>query len=104
MKSKLVKGGLIVAVAFLSLAAGAEPKDNPPRKVIVGTVCSRFKGSPEVRAEQGVRQLDEMASRAKAEHGGRRLDLAVFPEGCLKREAKTAAEKTVPLDFVFLMF
>ncbi len=85
---------------LLSCGLEAAPKDCPPRKVLVGTLCRRFTGTPEVRAERAARLIDELAARARDQYAGRRLDLVVLPEHALMREAKVAAEKTVPLAFV----
>lgn len=100
MNARCIGGVLMLAAALMALAVRADPKDNPPRKVIVGTVCFRYKGTPEERAARLDRHLAEMAEKAKANHGGRRLDLAVFPESCLMRDGTNAMEKTVPMGFV----
>ena len=75
------------------------PKDCPPRKVIVGTVCARFKGTPEARAERAARLVDELAAKTRRTYPGRRLDLVVLPEHCVMREAARAADKTVTRAF-----
>lgn len=89
-----------LAAAALVPGAGAAPKDAPPRKVLVGTLCRRFAGTPEARADRAERLIDELGARARETYGGRRLDLVVLPEHALMREAKEAAGKTVPLAFV----
>jgi len=79
--------------------AVSEPKDVPPRKVLVGTVCSQFSGTPDARAAKVDRLVDGLAERARREHPGRRLDLVVLPEHCLMREAARAKDKVVARAF-----
>ena len=76
------------------------PKDCPPRKALVGTVCKSFSGSPEKRAALAAALVDKLAARAKAKYDGRRLDLVVLPEHALMRPGSKAEEKTLPLSFV----
>ena len=42
------------------------PKDRLPRKVIVGTVCASFSGTPEARAARAGTLADELAEKARA--------------------------------------
>jgi len=78
----------------------AQPKDEPPRKVLVGTVCCRFEGTADERAARVDKLVGELAAKAAADHGGRRLDFVILPESALKNSATTAVEKCVTMDFV----
>lgn len=90
------KFAIVIAVLAV-FGVEAAPKDNPPRKVLVGTVCRRFTGDFEARAAFAGRLIDEIGARAKAEYAGRCADLIVLPEGQIKHEAKVAAGKPVPM-------
>lgn len=88
-----------ILFALPAVAGAADPKDSPPRKVIVGTVCARFSGTPEERAARAARLVDELAAKSRRTYPGRRLDLVVLPEHCVMREATRAADKTVTRAF-----
>ena len=90
---------VLAMVLVTGLAAWALPKDNPPRKVLVATMCHRFKGTPETRAELAAKLIGELAADAQAKYA-RALDLVLLPEHALMREGKTAPEKWVTMDFV----
>ena len=75
------------------------PKDRPPRKVIVGTVCASFSGTPEARAARAGTLADELAEKARCAYPGRRLDLVVLPEHCIMRPAARAKDKVVTRAF-----
>ena len=105
MKTKLLFGVLLAVVHASSAAVGSPeaksaPYDNPPRKVLVGSVCRPFNGEPEQRAALVEKAVAELAGLADKRYGGRRLDLVVLPEHCLGRPGRVAAEKTLPMDFV----
>ena len=91
---------LSLSFACAVVSASAQPKDEPPRKVLVGTVCSRFSGSHEARAEQACKLIDALAAKAESAYAGRKLDLAVLPETALMRDAERASDQCVPMEFV----
>ena len=77
-------------------------KDEPPRKVVVGTSMYAMWGTYpglEKRLEALGEIVDEMASKVAEIHPGAALDLAVLPEDavCGGREGP-AAERSVPLE------
>ena len=88
--------------------AGAQVRDpaahatvrasSPPRKVVVGSVLTRFTGSLEERLATTARLVDQAAAEAIRTTGGRGLDLLVFPEFAIQRPGQTAAEQAVPLE------
>jgi len=95
---------VILGMGLMGLSACAdeqfaEPKDRLPRKVLVGTVCARFSGTAEKRAENVDRLVGELARRAADEHAGRRLDLAVLPEHCIMNAGSRAIDKAVSITF-----
>ncbi|MCR6656764.1 MAG: carbon-nitrogen hydrolase family protein [Opitutus sp.] len=70
--------------------------DAPPRKVVIASAQLRFGGTPEERLEIFRRGFEE-ASRTEIA-GERGLDLVVFPEFALQREAREAADQAIGLD------
>jgi len=68
--------------AFLLLGPVQTTADNPPRKVVVGTVLQRFWGAYpglEKRLDQLTEIIDKLGAEAQRKYG-RGLDLAILPE------------------------
>jgi predicted amidohydrolase len=93
-----------------SLAAAGEPStpasarssaNQPPRKVLVGTVIfgpyGRYEGLGQ-RMKELSGLVDSMAAEAERRYQGRRLDLAVLPETTVTTREGPASERAVPLD------
>ncbi len=74
--------------------------DQPPRKVLVGTVISGH-GIFSQPLEKRLRTMDELvakaAAQAKDNYPGKRLDLVVLPEFFLTRPGSTLAQQAVRL-------
>jgi hypothetical protein len=92
----------IMAFSAILLAwpvAGAEPNvnsasDQPPRKVIVGTVMRRFWGKHpglEKRLAELTAIIDQMQAQSLSKYG-RGLDLAVLPEMAVTGEGEAVGE------------
>lgn len=90
---------MVLAALAAGMTAVADTKDLPPRKVIVGTVCARFAGTPEERAANAARLVGELADKAAREFPGRRLDLVVLPEHCVMNKPGRAKDKVVTRAF-----
>ena len=107
-RRKLMAALAAVAVSFAGAAthaAAARParQDQPPRKVLVGTVVSGS-GIFTLPLERRLQKMDEFvetaAEQARNDHPAKRLDLVVLPEFFLGRPGDTLAEKTVTLEEV----
>lgn len=77
--------------------------DQPPRKVLVGTVVGGY-DVYSMPLDDRLRKMndivDAIAARGQQEYPGQRLDLVVLPEYFLGRPGATLAEKTVRLQEV----
>jgi predicted amidohydrolase len=94
-RSTPIAPGDVAPPAFHSRA------DSPPRKIVVASAVADFHGSVEARLALVARLTEEAARRSAGENAGRGLDLMVFPEFAICREAgATAAERSVPLSGV----
>src|SRR5262249_58170586 len=93
-----------------SLAAGGEPSsqararssaNQPPRKVLIGTVIfgpyGRYEGLGQ-RMKELSGLVDSMAAEAERRYPGRRLDLAVLPETTVTTRQGPASARAVALD------
>src|SRR5262249_15821018 len=102
--------GVCALLIVQSLAAGGEPStpararssaNQPPRKVLVGTVIfgpyGRYEGLGQ-RMKELSGLVDSMAAEAERRYQGRRLDLAVLPETTVTTMKGPASERAVPLD------
>jgi predicted amidohydrolase len=80
-------------------ARAASRADSLPRKVIIASTLADFSGSLAERLALASRLVDEAALAAKQQdHGGRGLDLMVFPEFAIARSAAAdARDRAVPL-------
>lgn len=91
-------GGAAEARPRSDLPAFRSRADSPPRKVIVASTLAGFRGSIEERLRRFGALVDRAAARAAAEHGGRGLDLIVFPEFMIQREdGREARDRAVRL-------
>ncbi len=70
--------------------------DAPPRKVVIASAQLHFGGTPEERLEIFRRGFEEASRTEIARERG--LDLVVFPEFALQREAREAADQAIGLD------
>jgi predicted amidohydrolase len=93
---------LVVGPAARAVAEGPRTRaDQPPRKVIVGTVVRGPWNRPPALADR-LAQLevlvDRMAERAARDYPGRRLDLAILPETAVTLGSDDLATRAVPLE------
>lgn len=102
---------LVVLTVFLPfplravIAPGDQPlpvfhtrADTPPRKIVVAAAVADFRGSVQTRLALVAHLTDDAARQSASENAGRGLDLMVFPEFAICREAgATAAERSVSL-------
>jgi len=103
-------GGVLVVLAELAMVASAAAQvadpvarataraSSPPRKVVIGSVLTRFSGPLDERLAAAARLIDQAAREAARTGDGRGLDLLVFPEFALQRPGATAAEQAVSLE------
>jgi predicted amidohydrolase len=109
---KLSTALLVVGFSFASAVsvrhadAGSPPSrasraDNPPRKVVVGTVIfgtyGKYPGLDE-RLKQLGGIVDEMARQASAKYSNRGLDLAILPETAVTASTGNASERAARLE------
>ncbi len=100
LAAAVVPGATAAGPAGRPAGAVAARQDQPPRKVLVGTVVSGydvFTQPLERRLQQMDEYLEELAGAARQEYPGRRLDLVVLPEYLLGHRGDTLAQKTVRL-------
>jgi predicted amidohydrolase len=105
----------IVASGLWTCLAGAAPgpdapaqsatprRDQPPRKVLIGTVISGneiFNLPLDKRLDRMDALVSEMADVAKRDYPAKRLDLAVLPEVFLARPGESVAAQSVRLEEV----
>lgn len=91
----------LLLVSATVMAVEPLPRDRPPRKVIVGTVCYGFwRPYPgvEARTTELVGLIDQVQAAAQAKYG-RAADLVALPEEALTAGRKgTARERSLPFD------
>jgi predicted amidohydrolase len=94
------RAAVSAAVPSLRPASGGftSRADSAPRKVVISSVVADISGSVADRVRLVAKLLDAAARDAAARYPGRGLDLMVFPEFAICREAgTTAADRAVEL-------
>jgi len=90
--------GEVGAAVRPSPPAFASRANTAPRKVVVASALADFSGPVAARLQLAAKLLDDAAGQARSETAGRGLDLMVFPEFAICREAgATAADRAVSL-------
>lgn len=97
----LLSGSCLAQTTRVKAGGGAgfiSRADTPPRKVVVATVVSNFRGGVDERLERAAQLAGRAANEARKEQG-RGPDLIVFPEFAFMRsDTGSAAERAVSLD------
>ncbi len=90
---------------MLETASGAERSqftsraNTPPRKVVICTTMSYFKGNDvPARVVQAEQLVDQGAAECEKKYPGKGLDLVVLPEHAIASDAKIAVERGIGLD------
>jgi predicted amidohydrolase len=105
-RMRMILSLVLLGLAGSSAALADEPArsrskaDQPPRKVVVGTVVLgpwETNGSLDRRLERLSDMVDQMARKAGEIRPGQGLDLAILPETSVTSTSGTPSERALPL-------